>query len=117
MFFMKQGKVCERIGLAQILTDDIPDSERLNRVHLASLFATKVFDSCRAHDTTPWSATGDEVDLMSLMAEAERQLGIAYSESELSAMNKWQRYEVKYLVHQRRQYAYSLFIRMTSVWL
>lgn len=93
---------------------EVDDRERMTRIHLAALFTTKVLDACRAHNVTPWSATGSPFQVSSLMTEAERQLGIVPSDTELELMNRWKRYEVQYVAGQRRQYAYSTFLRMTS---
>ena len=104
----------ERIHVDAPSFFEIDERERMTRVHLAALFTTKVLDACRAHDVTPWSATGIPFEMMPLMAEAERQLGITSSDTELGLMNRWKRYEVQYLASQRKQYAYSTFLRMTS---
>lgn len=114
LFHMPYAVLHERMQVGAPSVFEIDDRERMTRIHLAALFATKVLDACRAHDVTPWSATGAPFQVWSLMAEAERQLGISLSDTELEMMNRWKRYEVQYLAGQRRQYAYSTFLRMTS---
>lgn len=104
----------ERVSISAHELFEVDDAERMMRIHLAAMFATKVLDACRARDITPWSATGSTLNVTTLMSEAERQLGIAVSETELSLMNRWRRYETQYLSSQRRQYAYSMFLKMTS---
>ncbi len=114
LFVAPYAVLRERISVGAPSFFEIDERERMTRIHLAALFTTKVLDACRAHDVTPWSATGVPFQMVSLMTEAERQLGIATSDTELELMNRWKRYEAQYIASQRKQYAYSTFIRMTS---
>jgi hypothetical protein len=87
--------------------------EELTRWHLASLFMTKVFDACAEHNVTPMTADG-QFSLNSLMLDAERELDIHISETSFALMDKTYRERALREVTERRQFAYSSLIRMTS---
>jgi hypothetical protein len=87
--------------------------EELTRWHLASLFMTKVFDACAEHNVTPMTADG-QFSLSALMIDAERELDIHISDASFTLMDKAYKEKVLREVTDRRQFAYSSLIRMTS---
>ena len=87
--------------------------EALTRWHLSSLFMTKVFDRCRETGVTPMTANG-EVQLAKLLIEAEKELDLHISEATLDLMPQPLREKVDEILRNRRQFVYSVFLRMTS---
>ena len=90
------------------------DEQLLDQWHLATLFATKVFEECRKAGVTPRTATGDEIHLPSVLDRAEHELGLSIPILNLELMNRWQRYEVEWENLRRRRYCYNLLLRITS---
>ena len=87
--------------------------EALTRWHLASLFMTNVFDACAKYGVTPTTANG-EFSLTELMIDAEKELDIHISEASFALMDKTYMKKALKEVMDRRQFAYSSLIRMTS---
>lgn len=81
--------------------------------HLASLFMSKVFAECKRKGVTPRTA-GDEVVLLDVIEEAEKELGIYVSPQEIELMNKFSRMAITDEIRRRRAFAFSSLIRMTS---
>lgn len=97
-------RLCLRTHLFR--ADLITQRERMLRIHLVGSFTSLVMTKCYELNTTPWSDDGVQVPLDLLMREAEYDLPIDPPDEG--------DYEAIYLVRQRRQYAYSMFLRLTS---
>lgn len=90
-------------------------SEEMARIHLAALFTSKVLYACRRLGITPWTESPrPSIDLNAILAEAEAELGLTAREEELQQMSNEQRLEAMHLSAQRKNFAYSDFLRRTS---
>jgi hypothetical protein len=114
MYARTLRQVKDSMDLPSMFSGDLSPEELMNRWHFAALFSNKVFYACRRTGVTPTTATGKEFSVNALLAEAESELGLDISESRLSMMSKWERHEAEFLVKERRQFAYSTFLRLTS---
>lgn len=92
----------------------ISDDERMVRIHLTALFTSRVIYACRQYGVTPWSSDTKFVDLDRIMNEAEAELGLVSGGKALAMLPPNQRDEARRLSKERRQHAYSVFLRQTS---
>lgn len=93
----------------------ISDNEEMTRIHLSALFTSKVLYTCRRLGITPWTEKPrPAIDLNAILAEAEAELGLVVSEDEMKKMSNEERIETLHLSVQRKNFAYSDFLRRTS---
>lgn len=112
--YVPRHKVHQSIRVSRLTNDYMTDEDELEQMLACSLFMTKVFTACRDAGITPRSATGVEVNLMSLMVETEMELGIYRSPADIDLLNKFHRYQVEWDITRRRRYCYAVLYRMTS---
>ena len=93
--------------------DDLAHDDNMTCWHLASLFMSKAFAQCKQKGVTP-RTSGDEVNLLELIEEAEKELGIYVPPEEIEMMNKFPRMKTNDEIRRRRAFAFSSLIRMTS---
>jgi hypothetical protein len=112
--YIPKRKVHQSIRVSRITDDYLTENEQLEHMLACSMFMTKVFQACREAGVTPRSATGSEVNLMSLMIETEMELDIHRSPADIDMLNKFHRYQVEWSITQRRRFCYAVLYRMTS---
>jgi hypothetical protein len=106
--------VHQSIRVSRLTDDYLTDEENLEQMLACSLFLTKVFRACRDAGVTPQSATGNEVNLVSLMRDTEIELDVYWSPDEMSRLSERKLSEVESRTKQRRGYCYAVMYRMTS---
>jgi hypothetical protein len=106
--------VHQSIRVSRLTDDYLTDEENLEQMLVCSLFLTKVFRACRDAGVTPQSATGSEVNLVSLMRDTEIELDVYWSPDEMSRLSERKLSEVESRTKQRRGYCYAVMYRMTS---
>ncbi len=104
----------QSIRVSYLTNDYLTDEENLEQMLTCSLFLTKVFCACRDAGVTPQSATGSEVNLVSLMRDTEMELDIYWSPDEMGRLSEPKLSEVESRTKQRRGYCYAVMYRMTS---
>jgi hypothetical protein len=92
-------------------TDTIDEREQMLRLEFSGLFVARVMSECRAHGVTPWSADTGTLRLDLLLSDVEAQLPTTHDSY---IQRFWSDYEMSYLRRQRRQFAYSVLLRLTS---
>ena len=112
--YIPRHKVHQSIRVSRLTNDYLTDDDELEQMLVCSLFMTKVFMACRDAGVTARSATGSEVNLLSLMIEAEMELGIYRSPADIEMLNRFHRYQVEWAITRRRRYCYAVMYRMTS---
>ena len=112
--YVPPRKVHQSIRVSRLTNDYLTDEEQLERMLACSMFMTKVFQACREAGVTPRSATGSEVNLTSMMIEAEMELGIYRSPADIDMLNRFHRSQVEWGITQRRRFCYAVLYRMTS---
>lgn len=105
----------DEILLTNLVSHDLTEQEQFDQCHLAVLFVAKVYDACRKAGITPQSATGGyEINTLSLLAEAEQELGLSVPDGQMELANRWKRYEWEWEATRRRRYCYSFLLRVSS---
>jgi len=112
--YIPKRKVHQAIRVSRLTNDYLTDDEELEHMLACSMFMTKVFQACREAGVTPRSATGSEVNIMSIMIETEMELGIHRSQADIDMLNRHHRYQVEWSITQRRRFCYAVLYRMTS---
>lgn len=112
--YVPHRKVHQSIRVSRLTNDYMTEEDELEQMLACSLFMTKVFQACREAGVTPRSATGSEVNLMSLMIETEMELGIYRSPADIEMLNRFRRYQVEWETVRRRRFCYAVLYRMTS---
>jgi hypothetical protein len=112
--YVPRRKVHQAIRVSCLTNDYLTDEGELEQMLACAMFMTKVFQACRDAGVTTRSATGSEVNLVSLMIETEMELGIYRSPADLDMLNRFHRYQVEWETTRRRRYCYAVMYRMTS---
>ena len=112
--YIPSHSVHQAIRVSRIVDDYLTDDENLEQMLVASLFMSKVFQALREAKVNTQSATGSEVNLYSLMVEAETEVGVYHSPASMGMLNRWHGYKVESEQTRRRRYCYAIFYRMTS---
>ena len=111
--YVRESSVARSLRLRRLTSHLVTEQDHFTQWRITALFIHLVLSRCADAGVTPLTAR-DEVDLLQAFTDAEKEIGVAFTDDEILMMSESNRRLVIERRLRRRRYAYSVFLRLVS---